>query len=165
MKSRDNPAEKSLVDEAIVLLSDARDEQSVDVMKFWPLARKLIKIDEFNLARRLLDKLEEFARYPAGERDLFMQKRALATYKDPALNRNQALTRALDILRAGFDLPATRDQETLGLVGAIYKRMWEVDGNKLNLERALQYYRRGFELGIAADGYTAINAASTDRAQ
>lgn len=159
MKSRDNPDEQALIDEAKVHLLAAQDKQSVDAEKFWSLARGLIKIDEFNLAKRLLDKMEEFHSYPADGREKFVQKHALATYKDPALNRNLALQRGLDILNAGFDLSATQDQETLGLVGAIYKRMWEVDGNKLNLERSLQYYRRGFELGIAADGYTAINAA------
>ncbi len=159
MKSRDNQAEQALIDEAKSKLIAAQDERAVDAEQFWSLAKDLIKIDEFNLARRLLDKLEEHRRYPTDGKDRFAQKRALASYKDPSLNRKQALQRGLDILAAHFELSTCQDQETLGLVGAIYKRMWEVDGNKLNLERALQYYRRGFELGIAADGYTAINAA------
>lgn len=69
------------------------------------------------------------------------------------------MTRALTILSGEFDLSTTGDQETLGLAGAIYNRRWDVDGNKLHLERSLEYCRRGFELGIEPDGYSAINAA------
>ncbi len=137
----------------------AQTNQPVDTQAFWDLANRLIKKNSFGWARRLLDKLAELNQYPTDSKSRFVQQRALATYKDADLNRNQALSSALQILEAEFDLAATHDQETLGLVGAIYKRRWEIDGNKRHLEQSLHYYRRGFELGMAPDGHTAINAA------
>jgi len=140
-------------------LLDAQQHQPLDTEAVWVLARDLIGCDEFGLARRLLDKLVELQQYPADSRQKLIQKRALATYKDVDLNRDRALTAALQMLDAEFDLARTRDQETLGLAGAISKRRWEIDGNKLHLEQSLNYYRRGHELGMQSDGYTAINAS------
>ncbi len=54
----------------------------------------------------------------------------------------------------------TRDQETLGIAGAIHKRRWEVDGGTGHLERALAYYLKGWKVDPVGDhGYTGINAA------
>src|SRR6478672_5902991 len=71
------------------------------------------------------------------------QAHALCTYKDPDLQPEQRLDQALEILREVEDLETTRDQETLGQAGAIYKRRWELDNQTANLERSLFYYRRG----------------------
>jgi predicted acylesterase/phospholipase RssA len=88
------------------------------------------------------------------------QKQAVCTYKDPDLPADQRLKRAFEILEQADDLRTTTNQETLGLAGAINKRTWEVDGQKLHLERALAFYRRGYRLGVDSDnGYTGINAA------
>jgi predicted acylesterase/phospholipase RssA len=86
---------------------------------------------------------------------------ALCTYKDPDLQADERLDRALDILRESCeDLNLTTDQETLGITGAIYKRKWELDNQTQQLERSLNYYLRGYEQGPSKDqGYTGINAA------
>ncbi|MGZ8193248.1 MAG: patatin-like phospholipase family protein [Methylobacter sp.] len=128
------------------------------------LAIKLLEYEEFSWARGILElavKQNMADKQPSEEiSQIIAQKRALATYKDPELNREKSLDQAIDILNGAFDLLTTTDQETLSLAGAIYKRMWEVEGNKVNLERALAYYERGFEAGVEGDnGYTAINAA------
>ena len=48
----------------------------------------------------------------------------------------------------------------LGITGAIYKRKWELDNQRQHLERALNYYLRGYSQGAEKDqGYTGINAA------
>ena len=53
-----------------------------------------------------------------------------------------------------------RAGETLGLVGAIHKRKFEVDGQKQHLDESLAYYLKGHQQGAATDyGYTGINAA------
>lgn len=151
---------EQLIKRAQSYLKDPHENPSDDdTESIWALARDLIRSDEFGWGRRLLDMLAELKRYPIDSRDKFVHKRALSTYKDPDLNRNEALTRALTILSDEFDLSTTNDQETLGLAGAICKRRWDVDGNKSHLEQSLGYYRRGFEIGIEPDGYTAINAA------
>ena len=51
----------------------------------------------------------------------------------------------------------TNDPETLGIIGAIYKRLWEDTGDKENLNRALKYYKKGFQ--INSDYYTGENYA------
>lgn len=151
---------EEFIKRAGIYLKAPHDNQSDDdTESIWTLVKELIRSDEFGWGRRLLDMLVEFNRYPIDSRDKLVKKRALATYKDPDLNRNDALSRALTILSDEFDLSTTNDRETLGLAGAIYKRRWDVDGNQIHLERSLGYYRRGFEIGIESDGYTAINAA------
>ncbi|MDD5580436.1 MAG: patatin-like phospholipase family protein [Methylobacter sp.] len=126
------------------------------------LATKLLDFEEFSWARGILELAVKQDNNQPGEEisQKIAQKRALATYKDPQLHREKALDQAIEILREAFDLVTTTNQETLGLAGAIYKRRWEVQGNKVNLERALAYYERGFNAGVEGDdGYTAINAA------
>ena len=124
-------------------------------------AEELKKLNEFGYARRLLGRArEQQTRDPELRRQL-RQRHALCTYKDADLPGYEKLRRALDILGSGEeDLRSTSDQETLGLAGAIYKRLWQVDGNKGHLEQSLAYYLRGYEAGVEKDhGYTAINAA------
>ena len=90
------------------------------------------------------------------------QQEALCTYEDPDQPANARYDRALEILAEAEDLETTRNQETLGLTGTIYKRKWEVDGQVENLYRAASYYRRGHQEGAANDrGLTSINAAFT----
>jgi hypothetical protein len=77
--------------------------------------------------------------------------------------RAQLLDRAREFTGAGtqfIEQPCTKDQETLGLAGAIYKRLWELSAQERHLATSLAYYYRGYEQGVESDyGYTAINAA------
>jgi predicted acylesterase/phospholipase RssA len=126
------------------------------------LAVKLKAVRQFGYARRLLAR----ARHSADLREhprlrlKIQQQLALCTYKDPGLPTDSRLDRALEILHEVEDLSDTRNQETLGLVGAIFKRKWEVDSQRQHLERALFYYLRGYAEGVENDqGYTGLNAA------
>jgi predicted acylesterase/phospholipase RssA len=125
------------------------------------LAMKLRGEKKFGLARMILERASEEARDDKTVLSKINQQRALCTYKDSDLPVDARLEWALAILKElGEDLARTTDQETLGLAGAIYKRRWEVDSQKANLERALHYYLRGYAQGAASDfGYTGINAA------
>ena len=126
------------------------------------LARRLKAVRQFGYARRILARARRSpALSEAPELRLrIYQHSALCTYKDPDLPVDTRLDRALEILREIEDLSRTRDQETLGLVGSIYKRKWEVDSQKPQLERALFYYLRGYAEGPEHDqGYTGVNAA------
>lgn len=94
------------------------------------------------------------------------QRLTLCTYKDQDLPADERLDRALKILeevenlRDTEDQETTRNQESLGLLGSIYKRKWEIDNQRQNLERSLYYYLRGYRQGVVNDqGYTGINAA------
>ena len=126
------------------------------------LAENLKKEKRFGLARKLLNRALQHGEIEK-DKNLKLkigQQHALCTYKDPDLPISDRLDRALKILNKADGLLKTKNQESLGLAGAIYKRIWEVDGQKQNLERSLSYYDRGYRQGPVNDcGYTGINAA------
>ncbi|TDH59806.1 hypothetical protein E2C06_25525 [Dankookia rubra] len=91
------------------------------------------------------------------------QKLALATYKDPELQTEDALEEALRLL-AMEDLETTEEAETLNLAGAVHKRLWEVTGDQHALRRSRALYARALAAGRARDAlddwtYSAINLA------
>jgi predicted acylesterase/phospholipase RssA len=137
--------------------------QSLEPREMLKLAKKLKEEKEFGLARRLLARAhaEPSINDDPKLRLEVCQQLALCTYKDPDLQADARLDRALEILQQSCeDINTTTNQETLGLTGGIYKRKWELDNQKQQLERALNYYKRGFAEGPAHDqGYTGINAA------
>ncbi|MCW8889540.1 MAG: patatin-like phospholipase family protein [Sedimenticola sp.] len=145
------------------LIKEAREVvggQLLQVDRIDELARKLIDSDNHYWSRRLLLKVLERLDLNHAQRVRLVQSLALATYKDTSLLQVEAFDKAQAMLAAEFDLATTQDQETLGLVGALYKRRWRLDHRKRWLEQSLHYYRRGFECGVEGDdGYTAINAA------
>ena len=126
------------------------------------LANNLKKEKRFGLARKLLNRALQDSEIEK-DKNLKLkigQQHALCTYKDPDLPISDRLDRGLIILNKADDLLKTKNQETLGLAGAVYKRIWEVDGQKQNLERSLSYYERGYQEGPVDDhGYTGLNAA------
>lgn len=84
------------------------------------------------------------------------QRLALATYKSKVPDGKSALLNALEILKS-LDPDRTTDPETLGLLGAVYKRLWELDCDPLLLESAIGFCNRGFL--IKRDYYNGINLA------
>lgn len=125
------------------------------------LAKRLGSLDEFFIAVRVLDvarKHSDFGRDP-DIKIRIVQKRALFTYKDVTQPLGQRLSEALDFLKKEAGLDRTLDQETLGLGGAIYKRLYELDRRERHLRESLEHYRKGHEQGWEDQGYTSINAA------
>ncbi|MGE0129632.1 MAG: tetratricopeptide repeat-containing protein [Blastocatellales bacterium] len=136
--------------------------QDADFDEMFALAKKLKDQRAFGYARRILQRARrtKLEASDPNHRLKFAQLLSLVTYKDPDLPPDEKLDDALDILREADDLQNTKDQETLGLAGAIHKRRWESDGQKQHLERSLAFYLRGYEQGVEGDfGYTGINAA------
>ena len=89
----------------------------------------------------------------------FIQQLALSTYKDKSVSQQVALTDALGIIKElEPDNRNTIDPETLGISGAIYRRLWENNPEVVEyLNRAIDYYKRGFT--INQDYYTGENYA------
>lgn len=85
-----------------------------------------------------------------------LQKVALATYKSKEPTELTALLRAL-VLIAELDPEHSNDPETTGLAGAIHKRLWKLTGDAPQLDAAIKFYRRGFE--IRRDYYNGENFA------
>jgi predicted acylesterase/phospholipase RssA len=135
--------------------------QDADFNVMFSLVKKLKSERAFGYARRILERAwsKPEANNPDNRLKLGQQL-ALVTYKDPDLPSDEKLDDAFNILCEAEDLKTTINQETLGLAGSIYKRRWELDGQKQHLERSLAFYLRGYGQGVESDfGYTGINAA------
>ena len=85
-----------------------------------------------------------------------IQRLALVTYKNAKPNPKQALLDAKKILDA-LNPEETTDTETLGLSGAIHKRLFEITKSIKYLNAAIKYYNKGYLL--AEDYYNGINYA------
>jgi len=81
-----------------------------------------------------------------------LQQLALATYKGKPPDLEGAKNILLEL-----QPQTTNDPETLGIWGAIHKRMWELNGNKADLEESIRSYGKGFNL--KDDYYNGINYA------
>lgn len=143
----------------------AMESGTVDAGLALKLADKLQQQDEFGYAWRLLT-LAKDSDQVSSDNDLalkFRQKVTLYTYKDTHLNEEHRLERARAILDQDNHLKDSDNPETLGLAGAIHKRLWQLRSDKRELETSLNYYRRGHEADLAQNwqerGYPGINAA------
>jgi hypothetical protein len=85
-----------------------------------------------------------------------IQRLVLATYKAKQPNLLAALNEAMEILKA-LNPDDSNDPETVGLAGAIEKRLFEEGQGADHLSRAISYYRRGYYL--RNDWYNGINLA------
>ena len=86
-----------------------------------------------------------------------VQQWALAAYKSKSPNEEVALLESLDIIKT-LQPDTSNDPETLGITGAIYKRLWLLKQEREALDKAIAYYRRGFE--IRRDYYNGDNLAT-----
>ena len=85
-----------------------------------------------------------------------LQQLALATYKSKEPTEEAALREAQRLVLE-LEPESSADPETLGLWGAIHKRLWEVTRDRACLDASLAAYERGFYL--RNDSYTGINYA------
>ena len=82
---------------------------------------------------------------------------ALITYKSKTPSEKEALENARDILKE-LNPGTSNDTETLGMWGAIHKRLYELNtADKTLLDEAIRAYERGFYL--RNDYYNGINYA------
>lgn len=107
---------------------------------------------DFATARMLLEQVR--AQRP---NDPFvLQQLAFATYKSRQPTTEAALQAARSILLA-LGPATTNDPETLGLWGAVHKRLWDAHRRTADLDEAINAYERGYFL--RQDGYNGINLA------
>ena len=85
-----------------------------------------------------------------------LQQLALATYKFQQPDRKTSLINAKDILNA-LAPQTSSDAETVGLWGAIHKRLWDEGKDREHLDEAVRAYGRGYY--IKTDYYNGINYA------
>lgn len=84
------------------------------------------------------------------------QQLALATYKGKLPDPKSALEEARNIL-SELHPRTTNDPETLGIWGAIHKRLWDLDSKPDDLDESIRSYGKGFYL--KDDHYNGINYA------
>lgn len=116
-------------------------------------AENLKKQDQFNLAipiwKRLMDLLPN--------NDYIIQQCAVCTYKSKAPNETIALENALEVIKI-LKPKNSLDIETLGITGAIYKRLFRVNKNFDYLDEAIFYYNKGYT--VQGDYYNGENYAN-----
>lgn len=95
------------------------DSDFENAKKYWKKASKLLPTENY-----------------------FKQQLALATYKSKSPSEFVALTDALNIIE---DLLPSKDPETLGITGAIYKNLYFLNNDVESLNRAIDYYGSGFK--------------------
>ncbi|GEO10225.1 TRAFs-binding domain-containing protein [Segetibacter aerophilus] len=88
--------------------------------------------------------------------DYILQQLALATYKSKDPDAITALEEAKEILQT-LRPQQTADPETLGIWGAIHKRLWELKQDRQYLDEGIWAYEKGFYL--KNDYYNGINFA------
>jgi len=87
------------------------------------------------------------------------QRLALVTYKakqDTPEKEIAALHEACELLDT-LDPATSNDTETIGLWGAVHKRLWDKNKDEVALDKAIRSYERGFD--IRNDYYNGINFA------
>ncbi|CAD5373485.1 conserved hypothetical protein [Rubrivivax sp. A210] len=132
--------------------------------------------DDAQSQKRMLDKAMAKMNPPPGQKSDFMgaksllqmlhddrpcdcfivQQMALATYKSRLPTPKDALLEAKTMLET-IAPATTNDPETLGLWGAVHKRLWELEGRDEDLSTSINAYSRGFYL--KQDFYNGINFA------
>jgi len=103
-------------------------------------------IEAFGNARAIITKKPE-GDESAGQSDAeyVTQQLALATYKSKQPSEVKALEEGLEIIGT-LNPDSSNDLETLGITGAIRKRLWLSEAQRPHLDKAVEYYERGFNL-------------------
>lgn len=138
--------------EAVAAGNPADDAAKQTVSMLVGQAEAAMKRSDFMTARSLLSAVRSMMPLEP----YYVQQLALATYKSKFPTAVQALDEAKAIL-ATLDPSVSTDGETLGLWGAIHKRLWEETRDQTHLDTAIDAYEKGFYL--KNDYYNGINLA------
>ena len=111
-----------------------------------------IQDGDFEAGRVLLEEIRKLR----PEDSFVLQQLALATYKSKQPDAVAALMAAKQILQP-LTPETSNNPETLGMWGAIHKRLWEECGDPKCLSESIAAYQRGFYL--KQDHYNGINLA------
>ena len=121
--------------------------------KFSPLLdlfREAKKESDWVLARGFLEKLREIT----PDDPYLIRQHALVTYKSKQPSVPESLQEAHRILQA-LHPETSANPETLGLWGAVHKRLWDATRDRSALDEGIAAYERGFYMKL--DHYTGIN--------
>lgn len=129
-------------------------DASESISNLIELAEKEKNNKNYTEAIRLL---KEALKNTYNQHDVYIiQRLALNTYKSEQPNKLKSLFKALDHLQT-LNPEETTNPETLGLLGAINKRLYEILNDVEYLKQSLHFYERGYY--VKQDYYNAINTA------
>ena len=129
----------------------AGSEKFSTLLDLFRQAKKDAKKDEdWVLARTYLEKLREIK----PDDPYLIRQHALATYKSKQPSVLESLQEARRILQA-LDPEKSANPETLGLWGAVHKRLWDAARDRSALDEGIAAYERGFYMKL--NYYTGIN--------
>lgn len=112
---------------------------------------------DWGTAKTLLNTVVQMAKAAKKEVDPYIiQRLALLTYKSEQPTKTQSLQEARALLSA-LSPQTSNDTETLGLWGAVHKRLYGETKDPATLSEAVRAYERGFYL--RNDYYNGINLA------
>jgi hypothetical protein len=113
-------------------------------------AKSLMEENDFSNAYKYWEKASKIIE----SETFFVQQKSLCRYKSKEPSEQLALSDALNIIE---DLLPSIDPETLGIVGAIYKRLYLLNNDIEFLNRSIDSYRKGWN--INENYYTGENYA------
>jgi tetratricopeptide (TPR) repeat protein len=116
-------------------------------------AEEEIKNGNYLNASNLFSKANQIAI----DESYYIQQQALYKYKSKSPSESVALTEAWAIIRQ-LNPDDSIDPETLGISGAIFKRLYLLNGDLESLEKAIGYYGKGFN--VYSNYYTGENYAN-----
>ncbi|HUP61623.1 MAG TPA: TRAFs-binding domain-containing protein [Thermoanaerobaculia bacterium] len=139
---------------AVAPTAEPKDATSfADLLELFESTRKRVKQpNDWMFVLAVLDRIQNLQ--PTDP--YLIQQRALATYKSEHPNALESLHAARAVLEA-LKPDTSSDSETVGLWGAIHKRLWNATGDRAHLDKAIRSYSRGYSL--KDDYYNGINYA------
>lgn len=135
--------------EALIQQSEDSEEHFAYILE---AAESAMRADQFDAA---VTNFTLAAQIKTGDAYI-TQRLALATYKSEVPSRISSLVKGLSIINI-LEPDDSNDPETLGIAGAIHKRLWQITQDIAELNLAIKYYGRGFD--IRRDYYTGENQA------
>jgi hypothetical protein len=115
-------------------------------------------VNAFEKALALMTRVksEDESAVGLSERDFVVQQLALVTYKSKQPSEKEALLEGLEVI-GQLEPAQSHDTETLGIAGAMHKRIWQTERDRAHLDKAIEYYGRGFN--VKQDYYNGENYA------
>lgn len=139
--------------EAYETALESVQKEGETIAKYREKAESLKKENNFSASVPVWESLHNML--PSNE--YITQQLALACYKSELPNKSMALLKALEIINT-LTPETSLDLETLGITGAIYKRLYDENKNFDYLDRAIKMYRKGYI--IKNDYYNGENYAN-----
>ena len=143
----------SLTDDEYQKIVDEAKGKSENISSLVEQAESLKNQDQFEQAILIWERLGELL----PNNDYVVQQLALCTYKAKIPNETLSLDKALYIIKK-LSPKNSLDIETIGITGAIYKRLFRLNQNFEYLDEAIYYYKKGYI--IKNDYYNGENFAN-----